>query len=454
MTQNLSIPSGITARAASFTVERTLRFPPEALALARLSIYDCLSVASAGAQEPVSRAVRELVRTEAGAPQASAFGLAQRVPARAAALLNGAVAHALDYDDTHFDFVGHPSVTVLPAALAVAEQQQACGKALLESFLIGVEITCRVGAWLGRSHYNAGFHQTATSGAFGATAVAARLLNLDGERASHAFGVAATRASGLKCQFGTMAKPFHAGMAASTGVEAANLAALGFVSRTDALTCVGGFADTHSGRQDATEDAFAGLPDTFHFARIQHKFHACCHGTHPALEALTAVRHKHLLQPDDIARIMLTVAPQWLSVCCIAQPATGLEAKFSLALTAAMTLAGLNTAALASFSDANCRNPTLVNLARRVEIIADPSMADTACHGAVVTKSGATLTAAVDVNRPLPYAIRAAKLRSKAKALLGAQRAEALWELIDTLEAQEAPVLYPRLHAWMAGGAA
>jgi 2-methylcitrate dehydratase PrpD len=450
MSKAITQQPDLIARAAALAVDPSQGFPAETLAVARLSVYDCLTVAIAGAQEPVSQAVRELVRSESGATQASAFGLAQRIPARAAALLNGAVAHALDYDDTHFDFVGHPSVAVLPAALAVAEQQQASGKALLEAFLIGVEITCRVGAWLGRSHYNSGFHQTATSGAFGATAAAARLLGLDAERASHAFGLAATRASGLKCQFGTMAKPFHAGMAASTGVEAANLAALGFVSRPDALTCVGGFADTHAGAQGAAEDP----PDTFRFVRVQHKFHACCHGTHPALEALTAVRHQHLLQPGDIASVALIVAPQWLPVCCIAQPATGLEAKFSLALTAAMALAGVDTAALGSFSEANCKDPTLAELARRVEIIADPAMADTACRAAVVTKSGASLTAAVDLNSPLPYAIRVAKLRSKAKALLGAQQAEALWEFVDALDAQQAPVLYPRLHAWMAGGAA
>lgn len=235
MTNSTSPTLGITARAAAFAADQTLHFPAAALDIARLSVFDCLAVAIAGMHEPVSQAVRELVRSEGGAPQASAFGLAQRVPARAAALLNGASAHALDYDDTHFDFVGHPSAAVLPAVLAIAEKRQASGKALLEAFLVGVETTCRVGAWLGRPHYNAGFHQTATSGDFGATAAAARLLGLGADQAGHALGLAATRASGLKCQFGTMSKPFHAGMAASTGVEAATLAGLGFVARPDAI---------------------------------------------------------------------------------------------------------------------------------------------------------------------------------------------------------------------------
>ncbi len=454
MTPATSPSVGITARAASLAVDRSLRFPAAALDIARLSVYDCLAVAIAGAWEPVSQAVRELVRREAGAPQASAFGLTQRIPARAAAMLNGATAHALDYDDTHFDFVGHPSVAVLPAALAVAEQQQADGRALLEAFLTGAEITCRVGGWLGRPHYNAGFHQTATSGAFGAAAASARLLGLNAEQASHALGLAATRASGLKCQFGTMGKPFHAGMAASTGVEAATLAALGFVSRPDAIECAGGFAATHGAPQGCMDDPFAGLPDAFRFAHVQYKFHACCHGTHPALEALIALRDQHRLQAGDIAGVTLAIHPQWLPVCCIAQPATGLEAKFSLALTTAMVLAGVDTAALASFSDASCQDPALTALARRVEIQPDPAIADTACRATIVTKSGASLTGAVELNAPMPSDTKAAKLRSKAQALLGAASAQALWQFVETLETQQAPSLYPRLHAWMAGDTA
>ncbi len=454
MPQATTPSSGITARAASLAVDDSLRFPADALDIARLSVYDCLAVAIAGAQEPVSRAVRELVRSEAGTPQASAFGLAQRVPARAAALLNGAVAHALDYDDTHFDFVGHPSVAVLPAALAVAEQLQVNGRALLEAFLTGVEVTCRVGGWLGRPHYNAGFHQTATSGAFGAAAAAARLLGLDAERASHALGLAATRASGLKCQFGTMAKPFHAGMAASAGVEAAMLAAQGFIARPDAIECAGGFAATHGAPQGCMDDPFAGLPETLRFVDVQHKFHACCHGTHPALEALKTLRDRHGLQAGDIGAVSLAIAPQWLPVCCIAEPATGLEAKFSLSLTAAMVLSGVDTAALESFSDATCRAAALTDVARRVEIHPDSAIADTAGRATIVTKSGASLDCSVELSDPMPYETRAAKLRGKAEALLGAQPAQALWDFVETLDKQPASDLYPRLHTWMAGAAA
>lgn len=138
--------AGITLEAARFAVDRSNEFPSAALDFAHLSFYDFFAVALAGRDEPVSRIVRKLVASEGGAPQASAFGIETRMPSRAAALLNGTVAHALDYDDTHFAFVGHPSVAVLPAALAMAEQRQADGNVLLEAFVCGVETTCRIGA--------------------------------------------------------------------------------------------------------------------------------------------------------------------------------------------------------------------------------------------------------------------------------------------------------------------
>ncbi|MEN8198244.1 MAG: MmgE/PrpD family protein [Pseudomonadota bacterium] len=212
-------------------------FPASARAVARMSILDWSAVMLAGLDEPVSRMVRRMVGEEGGAPAATVFGLDGKRPARAAALANGAASHALDYDDTHFAYVGHPSVAVFPAALAIAEKTGASGADLLAAFLIGAETACRVGRFLGSSHYQHGFHQTATSGAFGATAACARLMVLSQEQTRHALGIAATRASGLKSQFGTMGKPFHAGMAAANGVEAARLASFGVISRPDGIEC-------------------------------------------------------------------------------------------------------------------------------------------------------------------------------------------------------------------------
>ncbi|MEL6266802.1 MAG: MmgE/PrpD family protein, partial [Pseudomonadota bacterium] len=351
--------------------------PESARDVMRLSMLDWCAVALAGRGEPVSGIVRAMAEEEGGRAEAGVFGLAARLPARAAALVNGTTSHALDYDDTHFDHVGHPSVAVLPAACAVAERVGAPGPALLEAALVGVEVACRTGAWLGRRHYNHGFHQTATSGTFGATAAAARLLGLDADGMAGALGVATTRASGLKSQFGTMGKPYNAGIAAANGVEAATLAARGFVSRPDGLECAQGFGATHAGEDGPLGEVLAALGSRYVFETVQHKFHACCHGTHAALEAIATLRDAHRLAPEAVEAVALTVNPRWLKVCDIPAPTTGLEAKFSYRLTAAMALAGRDTGALTTFSDAACADPTLLALRDRVRVTADEAVTDT-----------------------------------------------------------------------------
>ncbi|WP_309568151.1 MmgE/PrpD family protein [Psychromarinibacter sediminicola] len=181
----------ITAELARFAVSAE----PNAgvRAMMRLSMFDWAICGYAGRNEPVARLVRDMVGAEGGAEQAALFGQTVRLPARAAALANGTASHALDYDDTHFGHIGHPSVAVIPAALAVAERDGTGGGAFLDACVIGAELSIRVGEWLGRSHYRTGFHQTATAGAFGAAAAAGRLMRLDDARMAHALGLAARR---------------------------------------------------------------------------------------------------------------------------------------------------------------------------------------------------------------------------------------------------------------------
>jgi 2-methylcitrate dehydratase PrpD len=408
----------------------------EARAVLRLSLLDWTACGLAGASEPVSRKVAMLALADGGRTEASVFGQVVKLPARQAALANGAASHALDYDDTHFDYIGHPSVVIFPAALALAEKTGATGGAFLDAALIGLETACRVGRFLGMGHYNHGFHQTATAGAFGAAAAAARLLGLDAERTGHALGLTATRASGLKSQFGTMGKPYNAGIAASNGVEAALLAADGFVSRPDGLECAQGFAETHAGAMGDPAAALTGLGEDFRFRLVQHKFHACCHGTHPTLEAIASAIAGENTPVRDVASVTLTVAPKWLRVCDLPAPVTGLEAKFSYRLTSAMALAGRDTGVLATFSDEACRDPALIELRDRVRVETDAALADTAARVSIALGSGRMLAADHDLDRPIPLPEKERKLRAKAAALVGAGRADAIWSAIGQLETQ------------------
>lgn len=438
----------LTASMARFAVSTgAAALPGSARRIMLLSLLDWAAVGHAGRDEPVSRIVRDMVAEDGGSEQAGVFGLARKVPARAAALANGTISHALDYDDTHFLHVGHPSVAVVSAALAIAEKTGASGSDMVDAALIGVEGSCRVGDWLGRAHYQAGFHQTATAGCFGAAMAASRLLGLDDTRAAHALGIASTRASGLKSQFGTMGKPYNAGMAAANGVEAALLAAAGFVSRPDGLECPQGFGETHFGEDKALDGVLSGLGETFVFETVQHKFHACCHGLHAGLEALHAARREHMLTAEDVEAVELTVNPRWLKVCNIMEPQTGLEAKFSYRLTAAMALSGRDTGALSTYSDEICREPAMTALRDRVTVSTDDRLTDTATHVVIRTASGSTIEVSHELQRPMPYGQREAKVRSKAASLLGSQASEALWERILHLSGSDEVVSGPMLMA-------
>jgi 2-methylcitrate dehydratase PrpD len=417
--------------------------PDSARAMARLSLFDGFAVARAGVGEPVAKIVRDLVAEEGGKPAATVVGLATKVPTRAAALANGAIMHALDYDDTHFAHVGHPTVAVLPAALAVAEEIDASGADVLDALLIGAEASVRIGIVLGRAHYERGFHQTATAGAFGATVAAARVLGLSRETTRQALSLVATRASGLKSQFGSMGKPFNAGIAASNGVEAAALAARGFVSCDDGVGGPQGFVDAHV--DEAFEDAAWG-PQGFLFEDVKHKLHACCHGLHAALEALGAARRAHGLTLENTAELAIRINPRWLKVCDIKQPRTGLEAKFSYAMTAAMTLAGLDTASDRAYSQALCRDARLVGFLDCVSVAGDARESDTSATLRIARRDGFAIEVAHDLAARTPLAALEQGLRAKAAALLGAEAAGRLWETVAGLERISARALTDGLH--------
>jgi len=405
-------------------IEQVLRAaladPPEAvLDIMRLSLADWLAVGVAGQGEAVARITRDMVQAEGGAQQATFFG-GGRGPARGVALANGAASHALDLDDTHFAHIGHPSVAVIPAALAVAEQQ-GLGKAeMLRAALAGCEASIRFGIVFGRGHYQIGFHQTATAGAFGATVAATMLLSDNPDVMERALAIVSTRASGLKSQFGTMGKPYNAGLAAANGVEAAYLAQRGFTSSRDAIDGPSGFLETHHCDGQA--------PDTsgFLMESVSHKFHACCHGLHATLEAL------HSLKPLDAATVKsvhIQTHPRWMSVCNKTSPATGLEAKFSYRMVTALSLLGYDTADLNSFSDALCDHPDVIALREKVEVVAEDALCETEARLLIETTDG-SLIAAYDLAKPIGPSERSLRLRAKIDALLGEARGEMIWDAV------------------------
>lgn len=397
--------------------------PTPASEMMRLSLFDWAACGISGAQEADFTPFVDLHRSQGGTPEASIVGGGQ-VPAPVAALLNGTLSHALDYDDTHFAHIGHPSVAVLPAVLALGERSDASFEALLEAATLGVEASIHTGLWLGRAHYQVGYHQTATAGAFGATLGAAKLLKLNPDQTRTALGLCASLASGLKAQFGTMAKPLNAGLAARAGVEAALWAHAGITAAPDGLAGPLGFGPTHHGTGDESHFGEMGQGN-WQIESISHKFHACCHGLHAMLEALSKAEY----QPT-IDTITIRTHPRWMSVCNIDDPQTGLAAKFSYKQTAAMALLGYKTGAISNFTDAIAQSADVKALRNRVTVVADDRLTETQSEVLITSGGHPNQHLRHDLLAPLTIEARTTKLHSKATALLGEDRAKALWAAI------------------------
>jgi 2-methylcitrate dehydratase PrpD len=361
----ISSGSNLTCTLAERAVAVTYDALPEKVReLTRQCVLDYLGVGLAGADDELARILLDDASEAGDAAQAAVIGHGARLPVLAAALVNGAIAHALDYDDVNLAMPGHVSVAILPALLALAEDKKASGKAVIAAFVAGYETCCRIGMTLRPGHYTRGFHATGTVGAFGAAAACAHLLGLDAEATARALGIAGTQSAGLKSQFGTMCKPFHAGKAAQSGLLAARLAARGFSSRTDLIECDQGFAATHA-PDFHPEKALAEPKRGFHIFNNLFKYHAACYMTHAPIECGRQLRAQGVA-PAEIVAINLTLHHGTDRVCNIPAPTDGLQAKFSLRQTVAMALSGVDTAALGAYSEATATDPALVALRERV----------------------------------------------------------------------------------------
>lgn len=412
------------------------KLPKPALSLARLSLLDWIACGLAGVDEPLAQKLRQFALSEGGQGASSIFG-AGAAPARMASLVNGATSHALDYDDTHFAHIGHLSVAIYPAVLSVAEETGASAEAVVEAFLVGAETAIRIGMVLGRSHYNKGFHQTATAGAFGATVAAGRLYGLNAEQMRNAIGLCATRASGLKSQFGTMGKPYNAGVAAANGVECAKLAALGMTSADDGLMGLQGFIPTHSPETEFDDGRALPSTDVFLFEDNKYKLHACCHGTHAMIEALLDANELKGLRLDDIEAFTLHTNPRWLRVCDLKAPRTGLEVKFSYNWLAGMTIRGDRTGDERVYQDSLAGDAALSAFAARVAVVGDDAVTDLEGRGVITLTDGREIPVYHDLAARMPDEILAEKLRGKAQAMIGKEGA-ALWDTFSDLRGKSA----------------
>ncbi len=445
--QDRKITQTLADHAMALTFET---LPEDVVEVAKHCMLDWIGVTLAGLKEPLTQILIEQVQADGGTAQATLIGDGRRVNMVQAALINGSASHALDFDDVQERFHGHPTAPVAPVVLALAECDGASGADLLTAYVAGVEVECRINVFMGDSHYERGWHSTATNGAIGAAVGASRMRGFDGEKCALAMGVAGTQAAGLRSMFGTMCKPLHAGKAAQNGLFAAQLVERGFTSRPDVLERPLGFAATQSDRADIVA-GLAGLGEGFEVREMLFKYHAACHGVHATIEALRAVQAKARLAAADIERVEVFVQDAYMNICGIETPVTGLEGKFSLRFCAALALAGEDTARTETYSDANVKNPAIVALMEKVTVTPRPAMKMKTAEVAVHTKDGVVHREVYDAgipDRDLPrqWDKLVAKFRSCAEPVLGAAKAGAVIEAVRTLD--KAPDLSALVKAW------
>lgn len=342
--------------------------PQAARRQAKNAIIDFCGVALAAVNEPIATVLQSYVAAGGSSGTSSLMGLGQRTSPEMAAFVNGAMGHALDFDDVNDSMGGHPTAPVFPAALALAESEHLSGEALLHAYCIGFEVEAKIARGVNFVHYDKGWHPTATLGAFGSTAAAAKLLRLSGEETGWALGLAASAAAGLKASFGTMAKPIQVGRAAQIGVASARLAGLGATANPEAFDLPSGFGAVYNGPGlfDATA-AIDSIADPWDLIDpgVHLKLYPCCGSTHSAIDAALVARDKLPVGVSDIERVTVKTHPRRLAHTNRPEVSSSLEAKFSVQFAVTMALLGGNVV-LDDFTEERRESPLVREMLGRV----------------------------------------------------------------------------------------
>ncbi|HET9217506.1 MAG TPA: MmgE/PrpD family protein [Terriglobia bacterium] len=432
------------------------KIPPAARERATVAVCDTAGVLLAGVPEVATTLVRNTLIGESRGP-CRVVGTSLRVSAEDAALANGVAAHAHDYDDMCFVSLAHPSCALVPAAVSTGELAHASGADLLDAYIVGFELECRLGSVMNPRHYHErGWHCTSSIGTLGAAAAASRLLRLDADAAVHALGIAASSAGGLKENLGSMVKPLHAGMAARHGVMAARLAKAGFMSSAQAIEGPQGYLVAMDSQHppSALVEAVADLGSRWELldTGITVKLYPSCAATHPPLDAILALKSRYGLSTAIIDAIEVEVDSMTPRLLLYNRPATALEAKFSMPFCAAAAIV-FGPPSLETFEESRIRDPRIQSLLPAVTLRANPAF-DTAtplskAKVTVKLKDGKTFVEHADGARGYPGRLTREELATKfikcarrvlteeaaAKALRTVENVESLFDIAELTEA-------------------
>jgi len=428
---------------------RCADLPPEAIHWAKAAILDTVGVTLAGSREDCTRIVERALAAESVGGNSLIFGSDRRVPPLVAALVNGTAAHALDFDDVSNSLGGHPSAPILPALFALADSRDCDGSAFIAAYVAGFETETRIARGVHFHHYEKGWHPTATLGVFGATAACCHLMRLDAAKTAQALAIAASFASGIKANFGTMTKPLHVGHTARDGLFAATLAVDGFTANTGAMEHKQGFLMVYNGAGNFDADAILkDWGDPYDVVRPGPGFkqYPCCGSTHPPLDALLALRASHPMPADRIVRIDSWTHPRRLAHTNRPDPKSGLDAKFSVQYCLARAVLQ-GQIRLEDFEGGAYDDPTVRALMTRIHAAPHPD-AGTASEEAlgaevrVTFADGEVIAEKVSAalgrgpDNPMPQGALAAKFVNCASRALPAAAVGRLQQIFDSLEMQ------------------
>ncbi len=342
--------------------------PRDVFEVSKLHILDTLGVLIAGSKEDVTGIIKVYLQALGCGQESTLITQGTKASAQYAAFGNGVMAHVLDFDDYEVPSMAHPSVTVLPAVLALGEKLQASGEACLEAYLVGMEVISKVGRGINPDHYDKGWHSTGTLGTLGAASASSKLLKLDLERVRTTLGIAASMSSGLRGNFGTMTKAFHAGHSARNGVESAMLASLGFTASKDILECDLGFCNIFTeGKNHDLRKIVEGLGAPFSILSpgVGIKLYPSCAATHSFLDGIFGLIREHDIKAEDVASVECGVSYRVPKMLIHSNPQTGLEGKFSLEFCTALALKERNVS-LRQFTDSKVKERGIQELIKRV----------------------------------------------------------------------------------------
>ncbi len=362
-----------SAEAARFVTDLSFdELDDELVRLAERCFVDTVGVTLAGVEAPASERATAMALAESDGGDASLLGQDGRLPATSAAFVNGTASHALDFDDVSWGMDGHPSVTLVVPILAAAEAADVSGERALTAFVAGFETGCYLAAPISPDHYEAGWHATATFGAFGAAAAAAKVLGLSEGETREALNVAASTPAGLKRNFGSMTKPMHVGQATRSGLTAAKLAARGFTADAEAVGGDRGFLDLYG---DPDPDAFPELGSRWALREdgVHVKKYPCCYYTHTTISGVVDAVRDSDLAPSDVAAIDVSFSRGAADALAHDDPSTPLQAKFSLPYTAAHA-AVYRDVGLAAFEEGRLADETVRDLQGVVAYAVDDSL--------------------------------------------------------------------------------